>query len=369
MKLKYADQMVNANNPLHWDAERDQLFVNACKEMANFHYQNNPVIKHIYDKKEFEPQSLKTISDIKRIPSIGVQAMKYHLLTSMEHTNCELKLTSSGTKGQKTQIWFDHDSLQRLQKMLYTLWNGEGLVSEKPTNYMIFIYDPKDAKDLGITFSIQNQQRFAPPAETYFTIQMKNNEWKFMKEETIQKLIEFSVQGRPVRLSGIPSFIFELITEMKENIQLPEGSFIFTGGGWKSAENKKVGKDIFRQKASQMLGIPEENIRDGYGMAEHSSPYIECAHHRFHIPFYNRIISRNPETMEPIPPGKIGLLELISPYNTMMPNLSVLSTDLGYIDPEPCTCGISSPTFSLTGRGGLAKHKGCAITANEILKR
>jgi hypothetical protein len=73
-------------------------------------------------------------------------------------------------------------------------------------------------------------------------------------------------------------------------------------------------------------------------------------------------------TLEVLPPGEIGLLEFITPFNAMMPNLAVLSTDLGYLDPTPCPCGRLSPTFTLVGRGGVEKHKGCAIAAGDIVR-
>ncbi len=104
-------------------------------------------------------------------------------------------------------------------------------------------------------------------------------------------------------------------------------------------------------------------------MAEHSAPYMECRRHRFHVPAFNRVYVRDPETLKLLPSGKTGLLELVTPYNAMMPNLALLTTDLGFLDPRPCPCGYNSPTFTLVGRGGLTKNKGCAITAGEIVKR
>ncbi len=104
-------------------------------------------------------------------------------------------------------------------------------------------------------------------------------------------------------------------------------------------------------------------------MAEHAAPYMTCAKHRFHVPVYNRVYARDPVTLEVLPPGETGLLEFVTPFNAMMPNIAILSTDLGYMDPTPCACGRKSPTFTLMGRGGLVKHKGCAITAGEIVKR
>ncbi len=359
-------------NPHVWTGEKIELMVKACREMAIYHERYSPEINRLYEKRNFRPESIETEKDIERIPFIGVAAMKRFLMTAMPHEQAVLKLTSSGTKGQKTQIWFDRASLDRVQSMLTVLWEQEGLASREPTNYIMFVYDPKEAKDLGIAFSDKNQQRFAPVAESFYAIRMnQNGEWEFRKDQVLAKMEEFSKAGKPVRLFGIPSFIFEILGELEARgpIRLPPKSYMITGGGWKAAEDKKVSRGYFRNKVSDLLGIPPENIRDGYGMAEHSAPYIECRNHRFHVPVYNRVYPRDPVSLKIQPPGAVGLLELVSPYNTMMPNLAILSTDLGYIDENPCECRDSSPTFTLVGRGGLVKHKGCALHAEDIIKK
>ncbi|MDA9951755.1 hypothetical protein N9D31_04165, partial [Oligoflexaceae bacterium] len=284
------------------------------------------------------------------------------------------KLTSSGTKGMKTQIWFDENGLRRVQSMLDVLWEQEQLTSNTPTNFVMFSYNPKHAPDLGTAFTKKNQMRFAKQHNrTHYALDMNDkNEWEYNKHKTIRILNEFAEEGLPVRLHGMPSFIHEIIEELRqreEKIVLPKDSFMFTGGGWKAAEDKKVSRESFRGEVFDYLGILPENQRDGFGMAEHSAPYIECSHHKFHIPSYNRVIARDPRTMAEVNTGETGLLEFLSPYNEMMPNLAILSTDLGFIDPDPCTCGKNSPTFTVVGRGGLTKHKGCAISAAELVKR
>ena len=120
---------------------------------------------------------------------------------------------------------------------------------------------------------------------------------------------------------------------------------------------------------SETFGIPVNRMRDGFGMAEHSAPYFQCRAHRFHVPVFNRVLIRNPESMACLPPGQVGLLELITPFNTMMPTTALLTTDLAQIDAEPCECGQNSPTFTIIGRAGQSKHKGCALTAEELLRR
>lgn len=368
-----ADAICRIQNPLAWDEQKVAAMVEGCREMAIFHCEHSAEIAHLYQRRGFDPLSIHEESDLARVPFVGVTAMKYFLLTSLPHEKAVLKLTSSGTRGQKTQIWFDQASLDRVQAMLTVLWEQEGLVSELPTNYVNFIYDPDEAMDLGISFSVKNEQRFARPDKSFFTVRKNSTgAWEFQTEQTIRVLREYAAEGKPVRLLGLPAFIFELVMELKDKIgplRLPPHSYLLTGGGWKAAEDKSVTREQFRRLVSEYLGIPDENMRDGYGMAEHSAPYMECAKHRFHVPVYNRVLVRDPVTLGAVSPGKPGLLEFITPFNAMMPNLAILSTDLGYLDKESCSCGRNAPTFTLVGRGGLVKHKGCAITANEIVKR
>ncbi|MBX9767480.1 MAG: hypothetical protein K2X47_09440, partial [Bdellovibrionales bacterium] len=220
--MKSTEAICRIENPLNVSPQRDQLFIDACREMAHFHSEHSPELKHLYKKRGFHPEQLKTISDLDRIPSLGVTAMKYFLMASLPEEQAVLKLTSSGTRGQKTQIWFDQASLDRVQMMLQTLWDQEGLTSQTPNNYIMFVYDPEEAKDLGIAFSDKNQQRFAPVKETFHTIKKgKSGDWEFRMQESWQKMKSYEAQGAPVRIFGIPSFIHEFLTFMvSENLYL-----------------------------------------------------------------------------------------------------------------------------------------------------
>ncbi len=371
IKFQSADKLSVIDSPLVWTDEKQSLMVKACQELASYHLKNNQDIAKLYCKYNFTPDQLKAPDDLKDIPALGVSAMKKYLLISRPEEKAVLKLTSSGTRGQKTQIWFDQGSLDRVQQMMDGYFDNERFSSPNLSNYVVFGYNPKQAKDLGIAFSENNQLRFAPVNRSYFTLNKDDSDhWVFSKKQTRQIMREYAEEKLPVRIFGMPSFMVEFIEFLgKEQFSFAEESLILTGGGWKAAEDKKISRHQFRQMCSDAFGIPVERIRDGYGMAEHSAPYFECKHHRFHVPVYNRLIIRDPITNKEVPRGEQGLLELISPYNTMMPNLAILSTDWAKIDNEPCNCDWNSPTFTIIGRSGISKHKGCALTADELVKR
>lgn len=360
-------------NPCLITDEKCQLMLEACREMATFHFENCPEIKFLYEKHGFKPESLKDYADLEKIPPLGVSAMKRYLMTSLDHKEAVLRLTSSGTKGIKTQIWFDQKSLDRVQRMLDVFLEQERMVSTTPTNYLVFTYDPDDAKDLGIAYTDKNQMRFAPINRVHYALKKNSlDEWVFDKEKALEVLREYAQEPHPVRVFGMPAFLHDFVgmcLKEKATFSLPEGSLMITGGGWKAAEDKMISRDDFREECSQVFGIPTEWIRDAYGMAEHSAPYFECKAHKFHVAVFNKLIIRDPETMKPLPPGQQGLMELITPFNAMMPTLALLTTDWAIEDPEPCECGYNAPTFTLLGRAGIAKHKGCAIHAEDIVKR
>ncbi len=366
-----AEQICSVKAPLSWDEKKNQLFVDACREMALFHSQNSPELRRLYEKKGFRPETLRSVADLSRIPYVGVTAMKYHLLTSQPEDRAVLKLTSSGTSGQKTQVWFDQGSLDRVQRMLDGLLEEEGLTSARPTNYLLFNYDPREAGDLGTAYSQNNQLRFAPVKRVEYAIRKdEKGEWFFDKERTLRALDAFALEGGPVRFLGMPAFLHDFLSYLGERrYRLDPESLLIYSGGWKASEDKKTTKEEFRALCGEKLGLPASRVRDAYGLAEHSAPYYECEAHRFHVPVFNRLITRDPVTMEPTAPGERGVLELLTPFNAMMPTLAVLSTDWAVISEEPCPCGKNSPIFTILGRAGISKHKGCALHAEDILKK
>ena len=101
---------------------------------------------------------------------------------------------------------------------------------------------------------------------------------------------------------------------------------------------------------------------------EHPIFYNTCKNHHFHIPIYARVIIRDPDTLEPLPMGRVGLVNLISPLMCATPTLSVMTDDLGYLTPGgKCGCGIRTPFLTILGRVGMSGIQTCAAGASELL--
>ena len=156
--------------------------------------------------------------------------------------------------------------------------------------------------------------------------------------------------------------------ELGLQVKLPKGSRIILAGGWKQHARQEVDKGTLYALAEKVLGIPEENVNELFGAVEHPVFYNTCEKHHFHIPIYARVLIRDPDTLEPLPMGRAGLVNLISPLMTATPTLSVMTDDLGYLTPgEECPCGIRSPYLTILGRVGMADIQTCAAGAAELL--
>ncbi|MBI3890971.1 MAG: acyl-protein synthetase, partial [Candidatus Wallbacteria bacterium] len=314
-------------------------------------------------------------AQLAEIPWVFVGVLKQRDLLSVPRERVYREFTSSGTSGRMSRIYLDRPSFDRVILSARNIHEALGMVSpEQEVNYVCFSYDPSKASDLGTSFTDDLLTGFTARREVFFTFRWSDEQGAFFfdKAGTIDRLEDFQRQGLPVRLLGFPAFIYTLLEELVASrgrgFELGRDSWVMTGGGWKTLADKAVSKQRFVADVAVWLRLPRENIRDMFGMVEHGIPYVDCSRQNLHVPLYARIMVRDPETMELLSPGETGLLHFQTPYLTSYPAHSLLTTDLGTIEPG-CPCGVAGPIVTIAGRGGVKKHKGCAITAAELFLR
>ena len=369
--MKNLDKLFEIKEAVNHSKESDAVFLEAVKEAFNYHYTHNAMYKSLADEEGFDIESIKTIDDVAQIPHILVDAFKWYDLLSIDKSAIAATFTSSGTSGQKSHISWNEASQKRQTLMRQRIIESYGLKSDKPVNYLIFAYSPRVSEGKGAAYAHQMYSTFAPANKKEFAIDADENGKAFFSEEfCVNHFTEFQNDGIPLRIIGFPAFIYDTLLHMKEHnikFEFPKDSLIIIAGGWKTAQDKFIPFDEFASLTKTYLSIGEDRIRDVYGFVEHGVPYITCEHHHFHVPIYSRAFARKPGTMEVLPEGEKGLLQVISPYNESQPALSILSTDYAIINSN-CPCGRNGQYIELKGRAGLKKHEGCAITATELLK-
>jgi len=352
----------------------DELFVEAIREAWEVHFKGSEGFANYCFSQGYESSILPSSFELNDLPFIHVDVFRQRAMITGSHNDVVLELTSSGTSGKKSRNFLDQLSLDRIKKIAVNVYDGLSMVDlEQKVNYICFSYDPVKANDLGTAFTDDLLTSFTAINSVFYAISWSDekDDFFFDIEQTIRKIDEFAGVGKPVRFLGFPAFIYRLLQLRKERslpkVDFGSQSWAMTGGGWKTFENQAIPRDEFAKLMEDDFGILTTRVRDLFGMVEHGVPYVQCERGSFHIPIYSVPIIRHPLTLKVQPDGEPGLLQLITPYWTSYPALSILTGDVARIDGE-CSCGRKGKTLAIVGRGGVKKHKGCAISAAELLK-
>jgi phenylacetate-coenzyme A ligase PaaK-like adenylate-forming protein len=281
--------------------------------------------------------------------------------------------TSSGTLGQKSQVFLTKDDIRLGTKMILRSMHYHQFISPIPSNYLLLGYEPKEGNDMGNVKVLLGMTKLAPAKEKVFAIRSLGHDYQIDYFGMIEALKRFSRQPFPVRIIGFPSYLFMLLTKMKEmNIKpfkLNKNSLVFTGGGWKKMANLEVRQNQLLELVEEMLGIPAKNCRDFYSAVEHSVAYPQCKNHHMHVPIWSRVIIRDIKTMENVGFNQVGFLSFLSPLVSAMPLTAITMGDIAILrEGHSCDCGILTPYFEIIQRVGTKQSKSCSVSAAELME-
>ncbi|HAZ11610.1 MAG: acyl-protein synthase [Bdellovibrionales bacterium GWA2_49_15] len=347
-----------------------QDFKRAMIQNIHWHRQRNIFYRNLLDAGRWIDSA-----DLSLLPFIHANFFKKHEVISISKEQVFLHLTSSGTTGQKSQIFFDEWTIKSAQKMVDWIFEYYGLVSADKANYLLYTYEPEGADKLGTAYTDNFLCKYAPVNKVFYALRAEGGgKHSFDLFGTLRAIDEFAHDGLPLRILGFPAFLNFTLDKMRElkrgPYQFHADSMTFLGGGWKGHQDKAISKAELYAKAEELLGFKNARLRDGYGSVEHCIPYVECAHHNFHIPIWSKVLTRDPATLQVLPYGQPGFLQFISPYITSVPANSVLMGDLAILHGgTECGCGLKADYFEIAGRAGVKAGKSCAVSALEILKR
>jgi len=349
----------------------EALFVSAMRENAVFQYEHCEDYRRILDEAGFDPKGMTTMDDVIRLPFLPTLYFKHHTLFSISEKRLPIKATSSGTSGTKSVIGFDFGSLMLGLKMVITIGRYHKLWSLRPVHYLIFGYQPSLQNQTAISKTAFGFTFFAPGLSRTYALKKTKDGYAVDLEGMKQRLIRCAKGSIPIRTIGFPAYTYFVLREMKAagiKLTMPKGSLITLGGGWKQFYADAVSKEDFYQLVYEVLGIDDQHIVEFFGAVEHPILYTDCRCHHFHVPVYSRVVIRDPDTMEPLPNGKLGLVNLMTPMVKSTPMLSVMPDDLGILHDEPCPCGETSPWLEIVGRVGIRDIVTCAAGAEELLQ-
>lgn len=176
-------------------------------------------------------------------------------------------------------------------------------------------------------------------------------------------------EGMPVLVMGTAFAWVHWIEQCRAwnvSFRLPEGSRLMETGGFKGLSREVPRTELYAE-LEETLGIPQPRMVNEYGMTELLSqlyepvltePVVDLSARTHRAPPWLRVRALDPETLEPVPDGKRGLLAFFDLANLGSVS-AILTEDVGVV---------GESGLRLLGRASGAEARGCSLAMEELLE-
>lgn len=396
--------------------DANRLRFNAIKFSFNHHYFHNRFYKSICEQRGINPEDIKTILDLPKIPlipqrvfkqypepklfvpwlrGIGSDIIKYPSIEGSSYMEIIDKLNkygikilfSSGTTGKSSMIPRDYMLLMKEAHYRISYWK---LIDYHPNMFYFGLgLDPRKlhpnwsiAHGLGGDITTKHKKN-----QIYHTRDIKTNQQiikilmglekgrtQIEKEENevlvkqLKLLEELKEKKRKGLLHGAPYMINAFLEEIEvtgKDFCLGNKWMVQTGGGgWLGLAKKRL-----YERIESVLGIPDVNCRDIYGMSENTFAFPSCEGHYYHIPYTVIQPYVLDDNLDPVNYGESGRWAFIDPVPFAYPGY-IISEDRVKLLAHCPICDKPGPVISppITRMPGL-EEAGCAAMMRKLMKQ
>ncbi|MDP3083019.1 MAG: acyl-protein synthetase [Rubrivivax sp.] len=336
---------------------KQQRLLAALNRLTEWHaarcepYQN--LVERLFDK--------GAAASREDLPYLPVRLFKTLELRSVPRAEVFKTLSSSGTTGQAvSRIFLDRETAARQTRVLAAIMASFLGRQRLP---MVIV----DSANL-----LQDRTRFNARAAGILGFStFGRNHFHCLDDELVLDADALDAfldkhRGAPVFAFGFTFVVWQSLYQgalrAGRRFDFGPGSTLVHGGGWKRLADQQVDGAEFGRRLRERLGI--ERVLNYYGMVEQvGSVFMECEHGHLHSPVFADVVIRDPQTLEALPAGRKGLIQVLSALPLSYPGHSILTEDLGILHGEDdCPCGRAGRYFSVLGRLPQAELRGCSDT-------
>lgn len=353
-----ADQLLAGPPFGEGQAAKERLLLPALEQLTRDHYARCEPYRRAVDAVfgGLKP-AYATLADI---PFIPVSLFKQYELRSIPREDVFRVLTSSGTTGQAvSRIHLDRETSGRQAKALVRIMQHFIGKDRLP---MVILDHP------GV---IKNRESFSARGAGILGLMQFGRQPVYalrddmsFDHESVAAYLQAHV-GRPVLFFGFTFMVWQhAITALRNlgrTLPASQGVLIHSGG-WKKLESARVDAAAFNAAARATLGA--EQVINFYGMVEQvGSVFFENQCGALHAPVFADVIVRDPATLQSLPLGHRGLIQVLSILPQSYPGHSLLTEDLGsWCGLDEATAGMPGRFFHVEGRAPRSEVRGCSDT-------
>jgi hypothetical protein len=365
----------------------DESFNKLAVELFHHQFEKNAVYRGLCRQQKIAPAR---VSGWREIPAVTTSAFKEVPLACFPTQQAVAVFHSSGTTQQRAgkhyfrTLQFYRTAMRRsfaaycLADFGSRIADGGWRIADKrrseipnpesPIRMRMFFLGPTfelfPNSSLGYMFSGIRDEFGDEKSAVFFSPEKVN-------AEGLQKALDrASQENAPVFILGTALALLEcmeIFQQHKRKFQLPAGSRILDTGGYKS-RRVEIKREEFRNRLGATFGVPQEYLLNEYGMTELSSQFYESrlpdiplrqeqptwALH--FMPPWVRAVAVDPEHLEILPAGEIGLLRIFDLANVDSV-MAIQTEDLGRAWQD---------RLELIGRAAGAERRGCSLLTETI---
>lgn len=333
--------------------QKEALLLSELKQLDRLHRERCEEYSRLSSIMFHGLEEFGALSDL---PFLPVGLFKTHSLASVPKENVFRVLMSSGTTGQvPSKIVLDRETAQ-LQTLALSRIMTHVLGPQRLP--MILVEQPDLVKD---------RTSFGARAAGLIGMMNFGREHFFALDSDLNlrlpELQEFLTRhgNRPFLIFGFTFLIWSRFYEQLREaaIDLSHGILVH-GGGWKKLQEQAVSATDFRRMLEQSTGL--KRIYNFYGMVEQvGSIFLEGEDGYLYPPNFADVIIRDPHSLDELPPGEVGAIQVVSALPRSYPGHSLLTEDLGVVHAiDSSSCGRFGKAFSVMGRIPRAELRGCS---------
>ena len=333
-------------------------------DLFAWQYAHNPPYREFCDGMKVSPATARRWQEI---PAFPTDAFKSGIVTSFPFDQAVMALLTSGTTANaRGQIFRDsvgRELILTANRMMTAAWLFPDFASGQRCRILILAPSPEMAPSMGMAIGMDETRKHFGTADSRFLL-----DWSGLNiKALIDAFVEAESSGVPIAMIGSTSafvFLFNSCRARELSFRLPAGSRIGDGGGYRGRFGELTQED-FHRLAHEVLGIPESHCVNVLGMAESATNYFDgtlraatlaglatpdrplaakkSTRRRFPPP-WARTMAVDRKTLQPLPPGEVGLLRHFDLTN--LPTVLAVQTDnLGYIEADG--------SFQIVGRAQI----------------
>ena len=300
--------------------ERAVLQGKRLHKIVDYVYHNTPFYREKMQCAGIEPDDIKTIEDIVKLPFTTKQDLRDNYPFGMQaapQSEIVRVHASTGTTGKPTIVGYTRKDISVWSEAVARAFTSFGVTRNDlfsvAYGYGLF------TGGLGVHYGLENLGASVIPTSTGNT------------EKHVRLLADLHITG----IACTPSYALHLAEVLRKSGYRPEDLSLRIGafGGEPWTEN-------MRREVESRLGLKAYNI---YGLSEIMGPGVsfECEmQNGSHISddhFYPELI--DPKTLQPVGEGMTGEMVFTTLTKDGMPLLRYRTRDLTTLDHTPCSCG------------------------------